>query len=94
MLLRQRPFQDFERSHRVVCRVEQLEILGIYHAVTHERVEAQDLAPVLGAVKDHGDPLVELADMREAHRSYEANLQVVRQAREMIGDLIDLLKGR
>jgi flagellar basal-body rod protein FlgC len=40
------------------------------------------------------NPLVELSDMREAHRSYEANLQVVRQAREMIGDLIDLLKGR
>lgn len=40
------------------------------------------------------NPLIELSDMREAHRSYEANLQVVRQAREMIGDLIDLLKGR
>ncbi|MGE0629212.1 MAG: flagellar basal body rod protein FlgC [Hyphomicrobiaceae bacterium] len=40
------------------------------------------------------NPLVELADMREAHRSYEANLQVVRQVREMAGDLIDLLKGR
>lgn len=40
------------------------------------------------------NPLVELADMREAHRSYEANLQVVRQTREMVGDLIDLLKGR
>ncbi len=40
------------------------------------------------------NPLVELSDMREAHRSYEANLQMVRQTREMIGDLIDLLKGR
>lgn len=40
------------------------------------------------------NPLIELSDMREAHRSYEANLQMVRQAREMIGDLIDLLKGR
>ncbi len=40
------------------------------------------------------NPLVELSDMREAHRSYEANLQMVRQAREMIGDLIDLLKGK
>ncbi len=40
------------------------------------------------------NPLVELSDMREAHRSYEANLQMVRQTREMIGDLIDLLRGR
>ena len=36
--------------------------------------------------------LVELADMREASRSYEANLQVVKQAREMIGDLVELLR--
>lgn len=36
--------------------------------------------------------LVELADMREASRSYEASLQVVKQAREMIGELVDLLR--
>ena len=40
------------------------------------------------------NPLVELADMRESHRAYEANLQVVRQVREMNGDLIDLLRGK
>lgn len=40
------------------------------------------------------NPLVEISDMREAHRSYEANLQVVRQTREMIGDLIDLLRAK
>ena len=40
------------------------------------------------------NPLVELSDMREAHRSYDANLQVVKQTREMIGDLIDLLRAR
>ena len=52
-------------------------------------------ADAAGYVKlSNVNPLVELSDMREAHRSYEANLQVVRQAREMIGDLIDLLKGR
>jgi flagellar basal-body rod protein FlgC len=36
--------------------------------------------------------LVELADMRESSRSYEASLQVVKQAREMIGELVDLLR--
>jgi flagellar basal-body rod protein FlgC len=40
------------------------------------------------------NPLIELADMREAHRSYEASLQVVRQTREMVGELIDLLRGK
>jgi flagellar basal-body rod protein FlgC len=37
--------------------------------------------------------IVEMSDMREANRSYEANLQVIRQAREMISMTIDLLKG-
>lgn len=40
------------------------------------------------------NPLIELSDMRESHRSYEASLQVVRQSREMSGDLIDLLRGK
>ena len=37
--------------------------------------------------------LVEMADMREANRSYEANLQTVRQARDLISSTIDLLKN-
>lgn len=36
--------------------------------------------------------LVELADMREANRSYQANLQVVKQTREMISLTLDLLR--
>jgi flagellar basal-body rod protein FlgC len=36
--------------------------------------------------------LIELADMREANRSYAANLQVIRQAREMISMTIDMLR--
>jgi flagellar basal-body rod protein FlgC len=38
--------------------------------------------------------IVEMADMREANRSYEANLQVIKQAREMSSMMIDLLKGQ
>ena len=38
------------------------------------------------------DLLFEMADMREANRSYEANLQVVKQSREMISQTIDLLR--
>ncbi len=37
--------------------------------------------------------VVEMADMREANRSYEANLQVVKQARELISMTIDLLRS-
>lgn len=36
--------------------------------------------------------LVEMADMREANRSYEANLQMLKQAREIIDMTIGLIK--
>ena len=37
--------------------------------------------------------LIEMADLREANRSYEANLQSIRQSRDLISATIDLLKG-
>lgn len=39
------------------------------------------------------DMLVETADLREASRSYSANLQIIKQAREMVSMTIDLLKA-
>lgn len=38
--------------------------------------------------------LVEMADMREAIRGYEANLQSIKQARELISMTIDLLRNQ
>jgi len=38
------------------------------------------------------NPLIEFADMREAQRSYEANLNVLQLARTMIGRTLDLLR--
>jgi flagellar basal-body rod protein FlgC len=40
------------------------------------------------------NPLIEMADMTEANRSYEANLQVIRQARELISMTIDLMRAQ
>lgn len=37
--------------------------------------------------------LVEAMDMREAGRSYDANLNVMQQARSMLGRTIDMLRG-
>ena len=37
--------------------------------------------------------ITEMADMREANRSYEANLQIVKQTRDIFSMTIDLLKG-
>jgi flagellar basal-body rod protein FlgC len=36
--------------------------------------------------------LVELADMREANRSYEANLQVAKQSSDLMSQTVNLLK--
>ena len=39
------------------------------------------------------DPMVEQADLRDAQRSYEANLNVITAARRMISRTIDMLRG-
>lgn len=38
------------------------------------------------------NPLIEMTNMREASRSYEANMTMLEQARSMRGKLIDLLE--
>ncbi|MFM8748049.1 MAG: flagellar basal body rod protein FlgC [Aestuariivirga sp.] len=58
------------------------------YAPNHPAADAQ------GYVKrPNVEMMIEMADMREASRSYEANLQMVRQAREMTSMMVDLLKG-
>lgn len=37
--------------------------------------------------------LIEMADMREAQRTYEANLNVIRSSRSMFGQTLDILRG-
>lgn len=39
------------------------------------------------------DMMTELADMREANRSYTANTQVIKQVREIVSMTIDLLRS-
>jgi flagellar basal-body rod protein FlgC len=39
------------------------------------------------------NPLIEVSDMREAQRSYEANVNVIGAARRMIQRTIDILKA-
>lgn len=38
-------------------------------------------------------PAIEMADMREAERSYEANLAMIAQARSMFSKTLDILKA-
>lgn len=37
--------------------------------------------------------LIEMADLREANRTYDANLQTIKQTRELVAATIDLLKA-
>lgn len=39
------------------------------------------------------DPIIEIADLKEAGRSYQANLQTMKQIRELVSMTLDLLKG-
>lgn len=39
------------------------------------------------------EPLIEMVDMREAQRTYEANLNIVSATRSMLQKTIDILRG-
>ena len=54
---------------------------------------AHPLADATGHYKGSNvDLMIEIADAREAQRSYEANLKMFTQAREMSSGLMDLLR--
>ena len=73
------------------------------------RVNAIDVDPSPFAIEhDPGNPaadangdvkrpnvnmLIEMGDMREANRAYEADLQIMKQTRELVAMTVDLLKG-
>jgi len=58
-----------------------------------ERDPGNPAADAEGMVKmPNVDVLVELADMREANRSYEADLQVARQTADMLNQTVALMK--
>lgn len=59
-----------------------------------EHIPGHPAADAQGNVKlPNVDMIVEMADMKEALHSYDANLQVIRQGREMLSGLVDLLRS-
>jgi flagellar basal-body rod protein FlgC len=59
-----------------------------------EQIPGHPAADAKGNVKlPNVNMLIELADIRESTRSYEANLQVFKQTREIVTMTIDLLKA-
>lgn len=74
-----------------------VEISAIARDPSEFRVEydpGHEAADDFGYVKyPNVNMLVEMADMREANRGYEANLQTIKQARDLISMTIDLLRS-
>jgi len=88
---------SFESEFDEAMGASFVKVAGIGRNHSPYRVEyspGHPAADAKGFVKlPNVDVLVEVADMREANRSYEANLQVIKQAREMISMTIDLLRS-
>jgi flagellar basal-body rod protein FlgC len=88
---------SFESEMDEAIGVSTVKVAGIDRQGGPFRVEhnpGHPAADANGYVKlPNVDVMVEVADMREANRSYEANLQVIKQAREMISMTIDLLRS-
>ncbi|MET0544936.1 MAG: flagellar basal body rod protein FlgC [Caulobacterales bacterium] len=73
-----------------------VEVYGVRGDQTPFRVKFDPANPGAGAdgfVKlPNVDPLIELVDMREAQRAYEANLNMIESARTMKSRTLDLLR--
>jgi flagellar basal-body rod protein FlgC len=81
-----------EAANATVVRVAGIERHRAPYRVEHQ--PGHPAADARGYVRlPTVDLVVEAADMREANRSYEANLQAIRQARDMINMTLDLLRS-
>ena len=69
--------------------------VGVSHTPFRvEHLPGHPAADANGNVKlPNVDELVEMADMREANRAYEANVQAIKQARDLISMTIDMLRS-
>ncbi|MDD7909019.1 MULTISPECIES: flagellar basal body rod protein FlgC [Pseudovibrio] len=94
----QRKTITFQSEMDRALGAELVEIDGIGKDDSAFRIEYDPSHPAAdkdGNVKyPNVNTLIELADMREATRSYEAGLSLMKQSREMITRTIDLLRSR
>jgi flagellar basal-body rod protein FlgC len=88
---------SFESELDEAASANLVRVSGIDRQRTPYRVEhmpGHPAADAQGYVRlPNVDLVVEAADMREANRSYEANLQAIRQARDMINMTLDMLRS-
>ena len=92
-----RKIVTFESQFDEGTGVDLVKVAGIEHKRGQYRLEYNPSHPAAdqsGYVKlPNVDVIAEVADMHEANRSYEANLQVIKQARELISMTIDMLRS-
>ena len=85
---------ESEMDRALGANVVQVKSIGVDS--TPVKLEHQPRNPAAnedGMVKmPNVDVLVELADMREANRTYEANLQVAKQSADMLNTAVSLMK--
>jgi flagellar basal-body rod protein FlgC len=84
-----------ELDERLGINLVQVDRIGFDRRPYHMKYDpGHAAADANGYVKmPNVNMLVEIADMRETARSYEANLQVMKQARELISMTIDMLRS-
>lgn len=94
----QRKTITFQSEMDRALGAELVEVDGIGKDDSAFRIEYDPSHPAAdenGNVKyPNVNTLIELSDMREATRSYEAGLSLMKQSREMITRTIDLLRSR
>ncbi|MGE6742138.1 flagellar basal body rod protein FlgC [Allorhizobium pseudoryzae] len=81
-------------------KVSGADLVGVKKLGTDQSKFVEEYDPGNPAADDRGmvkmpnvNMLIEMADLREANRSYEANIQTIKQTRELIAATIDLLKA-
>jgi flagellar basal-body rod protein FlgC len=86
---------DAAMDRAIGARIVKVKDFGVDRSAFRLEYEpGNQAADAAGFVKmPNVNMLVEMADMRETNRSYEANLQIVKQARSMEAMTIDLLRG-
>lgn len=75
-----------ERVEPGPVRLDPREVAEVFEP-GHPLANAQGMRPGTNV-----DPLIEIADAREAHRTYEASVSMFDQARRMRGSILELLR--
>lgn len=85
--LEERKLQDGVRGVRVTGSVDDPSAFKLQYNPSHPAADAS------GYVKlPNVDPLIEMMDLREATRAYEANLNMIENARAMTTRALDMLR--